>query len=516
MTKFKINLLFLILFLISNIFLLLNYQGLYWDDWVSYNQERQTLISFFDMIQHGLKGEFYFILSKFFNHIYLFRVFVFIAYIAIGYFTYKILLSTKLFNEFESKLIAFISIIVPVNTSVMLISITPFLFPVLIFYFAFYLLTKYYQKPDKYLKIIILFLFFISFSTNSLLVFYGIVIIYLAYMDNGQKINFSFSYIKNFALKRLDFILLPILYFIYKKTFLVTYGLYATYNKITAERILHIIPLLGKVFHTMTINLMQWLYADIRSLIISLFFASLSMYFINIKKSLFDKNILALFILATILFVLACFPYLAVGKMPVIEGWNSRFSLLLGISISMFYIASIALISKLFLRYKNRAFIFIISFVIILMISKNITQQYKILIDWYYQVGIEENFKSSKIIKNNSTFVAKVNLNGVLANGRELSFYEQNGRMKKVFGNDKRLMVENIRDIRSYKSFKPYKQYNFSTWKYQKPIFIQINKNNLYADNISYFLKMLYYQFVNRQKFNKMAKQLVYIKVRKK
>ena len=167
---------YIFLFFIANFFLLINYEGLYWDDWGAYNQERETLIVFFDMIQHNIKGDFFLILSKFFNHVYLFRIFVFLAYLSIGFFTYKILISTELFSEREGKLVAFMSIIVPINSSFVAISIIPFLFPVLLFYLAFFLLSKYYEYPGKPLRFIVLYIFFFSFSTNSLLVLYAIVL----------------------------------------------------------------------------------------------------------------------------------------------------------------------------------------------------------------------------------------------------------------------------------------------------------------------------------------------------
>ncbi len=73
----KIDLLYLGLFFIAHFFMLVNYEGLYWDDWVAYAQERETLAVLNDMLQTGIKNEFFTIMSNLFNSIYAFRLFVF-------------------------------------------------------------------------------------------------------------------------------------------------------------------------------------------------------------------------------------------------------------------------------------------------------------------------------------------------------------------------------------------------------------------------------------------------------
>jgi hypothetical protein len=440
----------------------MNYQGLYWDDWVGYNQTSETMDIFFGMIQHGIKGDFYLYLSKLLNHVYAFRLFVFFAYGAIGYLTYKILLSTKLLNSSESKLIAFVSLIIPLSSSLVSIAIVPFLFPVLLFYIAFYLLTRYYQSPNLFLRLIVLTLFFISFSTNSLLVFYAAVLIYLYFMKYEKDI--SVKSIKYFFYHHIDFILLPIVYFIYKSLFLVPYGLYENYNHIT---LIHIPSMLVKTFKVMSVDMFVYLTSNFYILIIALVVSLLVAKTLKVPHEFLKNNKLILFGIGFFLFIVAIFPYIAVSKQPVLESWNSRFSLLLGISLSIIYIVIFAKISEYFSKYKKSVFIFLISFFIVLSIGKNIEVQYKQILDWFYQVSIIENFKKDPVIKNNSSFVCINKLSSELVYERNFSFYELNGLLKKAFGDTKRLMVPvNYINIlqHSYKRFRVYKQYNFSMW----------------------------------------------------
>jgi len=491
--QLNINYIYAILYTIANLFLLLNIDGLYWDDWAMYNQEPQTIAIFFGMIHHGIKGEFYLVLSKFFNHIYLFRIFIFIAYALIGYFTYYILFSTKIFSKNMSKLIAFISVIIPIAPVKFYLSIAPFVFPVLIFYFAFYLLARNYPFANKSIKIIILFLFLCSFSTNSILVFYALVLLYLYYIDNDYTIIISLNKLIIFIKKHWDFILLPIFYFIYKSLFLKTYGLYENYNHIHLNFNL-IINLLSHSIKVMTIDFMQYVLSNPLIDILAIAVALILALVLNVNFNITKKKIFYAFVFFIIMFILATFPYLAVGKMPIIEGVNSRFALLLGISLSMFTIFLSLLISYISFndKYRNKIFIFIVSFFTILYISKNISQQYNFLVENFYKASLIQQIKKSKVIKNHTTFLVK--------SYESNSFYEWNGVLKKAFGNTKRFMVEDLRDINSYQQYRQYKQYNFAQWKFDGHLFL-VNIKKAKKINFKDFVNLLYLQLTNHQAF---------------
>ena len=515
------NILYLLLYTIANIFVLLNYNGLYWDDWVAYNQDSQTMAIFFDMIRHNIKGDFYLIVEKFFNHIYGFRLFIYFAYLFIGYFIYRIILSTELFNDHTSKFIAFLSVLVPINSVKIYISIAPFVFPMLLFYLAFFLLARNYPLPNKSLKVIILTVFFFSFSTNSILVFYASVLFYLYYMDNNKSIKINLKTITSFILNRWDFIVLPIFYFLYKSIYLVPYGLYNNYNKVSFsfEKITNI---LQKTLEFMTkdlfISLLENNYVVIAAVIVSGLIALLVKHNIKIgwKKSLL------LFIFSIILFILAVFPYAAVNKTPTLMGTNGRLALLLGPAIAMFFIAVISLLSNLFLRYKQKAFLFLASFLVITMTAKNIPPQYELILDNFYQAAIIENFKENNSIKNHTTFLVHP-----CKACRKRGFYEWSGILKKTFGNTTRLMflprsikrlnqkgtTKNGKSIFFFHQFKHYKQYNFYQWdgnQNYKEVYIKKDMN------LTPLLqaKLMFYYLFNDDKFKKLAKLLVVISVK--
>lgn len=517
--RININYIYIFLYIIANILILFNYDGLYWDDWVAYNQEPQTLAVFFGMIQHGIKGEFYLILSNIFNQIYPFRLFIFFAYFLIGYFIYRILWSTGVFSQDISKLIGFTAVIIPINAVNIYISIAPFVFPLLIFYFSFYLLVNNYPFPNRSLKVIVLFLFLCSFSTNSILVFYGMVLLYLFYMDNDKSLRLSFKYFYCFFKNRWDFISLPIFYFIYKSFFLMPYGIYDGYNKVSFS-LEQIQLLFTRVVETMTIDFVYYIFDNKVIVIISVIIALIISFISKINFEISKKKVAILFGLSIVTFFLAVFPYIVVGKTPVIEGNNGRFALLLAPALSMFFISLLALFSHLFFKYKGKAFVCFISLFIALFISKNISQQYEMLIDNYYKAAIIESFKKNKMIQKGSTFVVHPY--------KTRSFYEWNGLLKKAFGDTKRLMilpsmVKRLDSKGSTPKGKPlfymhefnfYKQYNFYQWNSDENAKLVFIKKSTEELSLLMQLRLFYHYLFNQNKFKQLVQGLVFVEVK--
>jgi len=139
-------------------------------------------------------------------------------------------------------------------------------------------------------------------------------------------------------------------------------------------------------------------------------------------------------------------------------------------------------------------------------------------IDWLYRESMVENFKESAIIKNNSTFIVKFDLNNKLAKKRGLGFYELNGMSKRSFNDDSRLFVTTDAEIKAFKKYSPHKQYNFSTWEESKPIYISIEDistnrfNKSRTISIEYLLKLKYLELFDNESFKKEIVKLVTIK----
>lgn len=511
--KSDIHKLFYIYFF-SNIFFLLNFEGIYWDDWTLYNVDTASMLSQFKMNGTLIAGYIHTILLNISNGIFIYRLLVFITFFLSGIFIYKIL-SQQITTEKNSFWITLIYLTIPLNSAKIALINAPAIFNLFIFFTAFFLLTKYTSTLKSTLyRIIILCLFFISFTTNSLLVFYAIILFYLFYsiMIDPEVKNSEYIFIntiKKFVSTFLDFIVLPIMFYIVKTTYMIPSGLYETYNQINfdLEKIVNIINT------SLTTSIYEPIYLSLQTSLIYWYiflFVFITLLLI-IHNKIMSKEPFYHYIIFTILgvlvYILAVFPYATVNKLPELSGWESRHQLLMPLGIAFILYAILSFCSKL---HKNIShFLFLV--LITIFTIQNMYNGYRYIKDWYYQVAMEENFKSLRIIQVNTTFIAKVTLNNSLANNRDLPFYEQNGRMKKVFGKDNRLMVEQKKDINLYKKYKNYSQYNFSSWQQREPQYIIISKNHLLTNQSLYLFKMLYYQITDQQIFRSMAKKLIII-----
>jgi len=508
---------FFYIYLLGNIFLLLNYEGIYWDDWVLYNVESNSVLSMFHM--HSgilLEGYTHLLLLSIGNGVFIYRILVFLAFIIIGTFLYKILSKYIVKSHNSAFWIVLIYLTIPLNSAKIALINAPYTFFLFLFFLAFYMLTRYLVNKRLILsRIGILLLFFLSFMLGSLLVFYAIVLLYIVYsividVKRENNSNQGITIAKRFMFGYVDFIMLPIIFYVLTKIYFQPYGLYENYNATNFDFL--------KITYLMKTSLTTSIYEPILFSIQTSFnywyifiFVLGTIYFISQSKTIDEKPFthnIVLFILGALFYILAVFPYAVVGKLPQLGGWDSRHQILIPLAIAFMLYAVVSLFS----RFNKHIAPLVLSLLITVFTIQNMYNGYRYIQDWYYQVALEENFKLSKTIQNHTTFVTKIDLPDVLVNKRNLSFYEQNGRLKKVFGIDSRLMLTNEKDIERYKQYKSYKQYNFSKWIYEQPIFLTVSKTNIIDKDPLYILKMFYFQFADNHKFRRMAKKLIKLK----
>ncbi|MGJ0342180.1 hypothetical protein NG769_06910, partial [Aliarcobacter cryaerophilus] len=182
--KVEISLLFFI-YLVTNIFLLLNFNAIYWDDWAwFYQDDISFVLQAFDELKLGYKGDFFLFLMRldFFGG-YPFRLFVFFAIFVSSVSLYYILSKIEYFDNQSRFYIVLFFLLSPVFSYRMIPSVVPFYLPVMFFFIGFATLVKYVNCKNIIYRILALTLFILSFSTNSVLVFYYIIFIFLYYFN---------------------------------------------------------------------------------------------------------------------------------------------------------------------------------------------------------------------------------------------------------------------------------------------------------------------------------------------
>ena len=337
----KVFLVLFTIYFIINIPLLINFNGIYWDDWTLVGHSLDTLNrTFFEAV--GYAGYFFaYMHYHMINYlgVYSYRLLTFILLFLNSYFVFKILYAIPIFSSKDRFFITLFFLIAPLyDAKIALIDFSYTLHSTL-FFFAFYILSATLNDLRPLKRILILVLFFISFLVNPLLVFYAMVLVYIFYKSYNSQICFLNNvayYIKN----NFDFILLPVLFFIVKSIWFLSSEVYRSdYNKISIYAILNPV-LYAKSFVAgflepilTSLNIFSSITAVFIFFAIVCFYIFKKMHTVNCNHD--NKNNMVLIILSVFVFAFGAMPYIAVGKIPASEDWSSRFQLLLPLGFAM-------------------------------------------------------------------------------------------------------------------------------------------------------------------------------------
>ncbi len=419
-------------YFICHIFLLIN-GGIYWDDWTVYNNSAEGIMQQFN--GNGLipVGYLHLFLQSIPFPRFIYSFLTFILSFGSGLLLYRSLLRLMLVNPVYSFAITLFFLILPFNAARQTMICFPYTLCLFLFFVAYYLFLKYIQTPLLYLRILSIVLFFLSFITNSLLVFYIIVpvtVIFLKRRKELKQLNF---------LLYLDYYIIPILFWMYKSLFLQPSGLYKLggYNAISNHSLLAVPIMLLKTIKDSLGSLMYGLISSYSEhWILSMFFLLICTlafikFYQNTASSIQSK--LLLIALGTMLFLIGAFPYTAVGKIPSFKGFDTRHQLLLPVGTAFIIVGLIEMIA--FDIGKRILYAFIITGFMLY----NYTQYIQYQREWLKELSLIDNFHSNDIVRNNSTFIVTDSLQqyNIEYNieGGGLRFYAFTGIMQEAFHN---------------------------------------------------------------------------------
>lgn len=520
--KHKNLIIIFIIYTISKLFLLLDINGLYIDDWYVYGNNKEQLISIFGAIGNSANAFFHFYLLKLPYTVLVYKIITYVFAFCCGLMLYNILKTIKYLNEEQIFYITLLFLICPLIQTRNIIILTAGRFFVLNFLLAFYLLTVYLiKKQSLILKTVIMLLFFVSFYFNSLLVFYAIPLFYMLYFsvlkNPGQSI---INYVKSFFCQYWGFISLPIVFWIIKKIFFIQSGPFGQYNQVAFNiwfilswPCVFITSFFEPISNAITSGMNWWYF---------LIFIPAVVIIITREFQFKDKphNRLQgyLFIgLGILFFILGAFPYLAVGKLPITYDYDGRWQALLPLGFSFMLYFSITL-----MQISKRMYVLslcILWFLISTFVIENLYNGYRYNLDWFYQVAMEEHFKKIDAIEKNTTFLIEVNLPDKLFFNRFILHYEHCGRLKKIFGDETRYMVGNAFKTEKDLIHKIERTYrlpfsNATEWRgYHKPVLLSVSLNHEFAVTNAVMVKLFYYNWVDQKKFRELASKLIKVKV---
>lgn len=446
--------------------------GAFLDDWVIVNQENavrlvmQQEIGFFGYWPAYVHN----VLLSLPAAIFWERVVIFISYLLAGVLLHGILKSVREIDGESRFWVVVFFLLFPVNFVRTCISNINYALSYLMFFLGFWLLVKFRECRGPALRLASLLCLFLSFSTNSMLVFYGVIIAYTAYAELAEHASVS-KLIKR-AGAYADYALLPVIFWIIKNLAFPPGGLYADYNAITGQKAIAAFFQLPACVHNAILEPIRLSVGQGNIVVVIALAGALYLALKHARMPHADISVKGNIVFAgvgVILFVMAVFPYLAVGKMPSLWDAESRHQLLvpLGAAFMLYFGLKIALL-ELEVPQKWRTLMY--SVIAAFFMWNHVAILLDFQQDHYKQLSLIEQFRASAVVRDNHAFLFVDAVPGLNALQRKYRFYEYTGMMKVAFGDDTRLGVEKGFESdrpEEYRMFVPYRQYNISGYALQ-------------------------------------------------
>lgn len=499
-----------VLYTISFGLLIFN-NGVFWDDWIIYNQRGKDIIEISS--QTGIRpGYLHLLLSKI-PGVLIYRIGVFILYFLNSVFIYWCLKSIRILNKSTVFLITLLFTLLPLNSARIAIINFPYAMHLSLFYLGLYLIVLNHSNKSVILRTLSLLSFLISFFTKSFILYYGIAVLLIIYLNTEHRV--SIRSLLKILISNIDYILLPFLFLILEVLFFHSRDIYSEYNSFT---FLDFQLALFDVYTTVNETIIQMAHMAVGVLQQLLFFIivlSFCLYTIFLRYDLIheSRHNLKLLLLGIVLFAMGVIPYLAVGKKPEFIDWNNRHQLLLNLGLAIILYSLVQKFTMIVrMSMQGRAIIY--SLIMAVLVAINYKTFLDFQKDWFKQKSLMSHFRVDKRMTGYSSFLFKDQSREYSANLRTFRHYEYSGMMKTVFGDDSRFGEEEIfySGIENYKPYIKYPAYNSSSFKLLEPqVLIEIlpDTTNLSNSNV---LQLMYLRLVKPDIYEKRISGILKLK----
>jgi hypothetical protein len=435
------DLLLVFFYLLAHGGLLLVSNSIYWDDWLLYRTEPSVILDTFKQTGSMFNVAAYMHIGLIKIGPWIYRILTLILMFTAGLFLNSVLKRYKNINESTRFFIVLMFLILPFNIGrVALID-----FGYSLCYFLFFLA---WMLMDRF-RFLSLILFFISFNTNSLLVFFAVPFFDMLYRKGCLT---SWKNTLRCFPKHIDYVLLPFIYFYIKTQHFKPSGLYENYNETYDIQNLITSPL------SQLVDLFRLhISIGLAGVFFIISFYVLKKFFISAEKK--QCNLIDLFFIGVLIFILGAFPYWILGHVPTFSEWTSRHQLLLPLGSSLILVAT--------WLYLKESLVFF-SAIIGLSLAFNVAAYKDLFFDWQKQKQLIELFSLNSEIENARLIVIDDQTTGMNALARGYRFYEWNAIFYQAFGDQKRFGISQAK-LPEYLAGQPYDDHFF--WLYKAKSF---------------------------------------------
>lgn len=429
-----------LLYLMAHGLMLLN-KGYYWDDWTFYNINAADAMR--EFVDNGNRWFGYylhllFVAEPFINP----RAFTFLAYLLAAILLHRTLLTVPEMTRQARFFVVLFFAVFPVNFArIEIVPCAAYAASYFLFFLGLFLAARFEDKPRLSTRGLCHLCFLGSFFTNSLLVFYALVLLYLGYRNirslTGER---RVEALRKFLASRLDFLLSPVVFWGMKRRFFMAQGPFyeGRYNVISIKETL-IAPL--RVFQSFLTSFVEPIQSSALALspVLLIILAFVLYFWIHSEHSsdeTTDSHDRAFLLLGGLAFALGVFPYVVVGKLPLLSDWDSRHQMLvpLGAALMLYYGVSIATRT---LKMSDPATRYLLSLLAVAFVARSADVDVSYQQDWFKQMSIVENIRSQKVFRERTTFVFRDDVTKWNTLDRKYRFYEYSGLLRYALGDEK-------------------------------------------------------------------------------
>ncbi|WP_454841339.1 hypothetical protein [Pseudomonas hormoni] len=400
--------------------------AIFWDDWVTVGASSDMILETYKEAGAMFNLVAYMHIGMSSIGIWSYKVFTFLLMGASGYFLNAILRRNGAFGDQLRWSIVLLFMLLPFNMARVAIIDFPYVLCYALFFGGWLLMDRH--------RILAAILFFLSFNTNSLLVFYALPIFDMLYRSSERRFDFALI---RFAVARWYFFVLPFLYYGIKLCFFKPTGFYAGYNQ---HYSLLAIPL-AMVDQVKDLANLKFNFFVLLGLVPIIYFP--------IKKILYSQkcedNIISpwsLMVLGAVVIFVGGFPYWILSYIPTFMEWTSRHQLLMPLGSAIVISSALLLIPG-----KVRA----VSLVVIVAacLSYGLVSYFNFYVDWQKQLFVIEKLKRDPVVAEARFLIIEDRAKELDAIGRTYRFYEWNGILVLALGDELRFALE-PKDIDGY------------------------------------------------------------------
>jgi hypothetical protein len=500
----KIEGLAYLLFILSNFLILLN-PGVYWDDWTLFNMNNEGIMSQFNGNGIWIFGYLHLGLKNISESPHLYHWLTFCLQFFTLFLLFRIL--RNVVRQSQYYLFLLISVLLfavfPHYDAKITMIVFPYTLCLTLFVLGSYFLFHSEKNGNLLSRVLSLIFFFISFFTNSLLFFYLIPIFFALFSEsiNLKDPYKSFQNIYKIVITKLDFFLLPFLFWTIKSIYFLPSQQYAAigYNQIDLSALFQVPYKMIVLMYIFIKDLYPFIkeafeYYELWILFLLIFgfsYYQLSKIKINIQLSW------GTVLFGVLLFLIGAFPYLLVNKYPTYIDYLSRHQLLVGFG------GSLSLCSLIFLFKSTRLKQVLLSGILTTFVCLNVFVQFSYFKGYMKQEVFKDYFVSQNVNSNVPlTIILEDYTKDFTKKGNPVKFYAFAGMMKQVNQKENIVLVDQksldgYKKLGLFEMISPYlNQYNLRDYSYTEPgqkLIVKFTSKNLPTFPIMTF----YYQFLN-------------------